>query len=85
VAKQFNVHEAKTHFSRLLDAVIEGEEILITRNGVPVAEIVPARKRGIVLGSGRHDPNINEAALRRDSWWQSMTNEEAQDFIDGRL
>ena len=56
---QFNVHEAKTHFSRLLDLVIEGEEILITRNGIPVAELVPARQQGLVLGAGQDDANIN--------------------------
>ena len=39
----FNVHEAKTHFSRLLDRVLEGEEIVITRNGHPVAQLMPAR------------------------------------------
>jgi prevent-host-death family protein len=62
----FNVHEAKTNFSRLLDRVLEGEEILITRNGVPVAELVPARLRPFPLGAGRNDPNINQEALAGD-------------------
>ena len=37
----FNVHEAKTQFSRLLERVLHGEEVLITRNGVPVASWCP--------------------------------------------
>ena len=36
-----NIHAAKTHFSRLLDAVADGEEILIARAGRPVARLVP--------------------------------------------
>ena len=34
--------EAKTHLSALLDKVVQGEEVLITRRGQPVARLVPA-------------------------------------------
>ena len=34
--------EAKTHLSSLLDAVGQGEEVLITRHGRPIARLVPA-------------------------------------------
>jgi prevent-host-death family protein len=80
----FNVHEAKTHFSKLLDQVLEGEEVLITRNGVPVAELVPARHRPFPLGAGRNDPAINQEALGSDEWWRPMTDEEYEDFLEGR-
>lgn len=36
-----NIHEAKTHFSRLLQRVGGGEEVTIARAGVPVAKLVP--------------------------------------------
>ena len=36
-----NVHEAKTHLSRLLERVEHGEEIVIARAGKPVARLVP--------------------------------------------
>ncbi len=39
--KIVNVYEAKTHFSKLLDRVMGGEEILIGKAGVPVARLVP--------------------------------------------
>jgi prevent-host-death family protein len=39
----YNVHEAKTHLSRLLEQVAEGEEIVIARAGKPVARLVPAK------------------------------------------
>lgn len=37
-----NVHEAKTHLSRLLEAVEQGEEVVIARAGRPVARLVAA-------------------------------------------
>jgi prevent-host-death family protein len=36
-----NVHEAKTHLSRLLDKVSRGEEITIAKAGKPIARLVP--------------------------------------------
>jgi prevent-host-death family protein len=39
--KSYNVHEAKTHLSRLLELVAAGEEVLIAKAGVPVARLVP--------------------------------------------
>lgn len=39
-----SVVEAKTHLSRLLEAAVAGEEVVITRNGVPVARLVPVRE-----------------------------------------
>lgn len=39
--KQFGAFEAKTHFSSLLDAVEQGEQITITKHGRPVAKLIP--------------------------------------------
>lgn len=56
---EVNVHEAKTHLSRLLARVEAGEEILISRAGHPVARLVSARKPtgrrqgGRFVGKGR--------------------------------
>ena len=36
-----HVHEAKTHFSRLLDEVSRGEEVTIAKAGKPIARLVP--------------------------------------------
>lgn len=40
-----NVHQAKTHLSRLLARVQAGEEIIIANAGRPVARLVPATER----------------------------------------
>jgi prevent-host-death family protein len=37
---EVNIHEAKTHLSRLLQRVAAGEEVTIARAGVPVARLV---------------------------------------------
>ena len=37
----FNIHEAKTHFSKLLERVLNGEEVVIAKAGKPVARILP--------------------------------------------
>lgn len=36
-----NIHEAKTHLSRLLEKVEQGEEVVIMRANVPIAKLVP--------------------------------------------
>jgi prevent-host-death family protein len=39
---EVNIHQAKTHLSRLLQRVAAGEEVTIARSGVPVAKLVAA-------------------------------------------
>lgn len=45
-----NVHEAKTHLSRLLDRVEAGEDVIIARAGRPIARLVPIRQGRRLLG-----------------------------------
>ena len=50
-----NVHEAKTNFSKLLERVRRGEEIIIAKNGKPCARLCPlepleARQPGLLEG-----------------------------------
>jgi prevent-host-death family protein len=54
-----NIHEAKTNFSKLIDAVGQGEEIVIAKAGKPAARLVPMqptkaeRKPGALKGKIR--------------------------------
>lgn len=53
--KIVNIHEAKTHFSKLVDAVVHGNEILIAMAGKPVAKLgpistKPKRRFGVLKG-----------------------------------
>ncbi len=45
MAEPVNIHDAKTHFSRLVERVEAGEEITIARGGRPVARLVPLGTR----------------------------------------
>lgn len=52
--KQVNVHEAKTKLSQLLAEVEAGREIVLARNGKPVAKLVPIQaeaKKKLRLGT----------------------------------
>jgi len=42
---EVNIHEAKTHLSRLLAKVAAGEEVIIAHSGEPVARIVPIERQ----------------------------------------
>jgi prevent-host-death family protein len=52
---EVNIHEAKTHLSRLLQRVAAGEEVTIARAGTPVARLVgvEAKKTSRPLGFAR--------------------------------
>jgi len=57
---RLNVHEAKTHLSRYLARLVEGERILLCKRNVPVAEILPLKpartgRRPVGLAKGRFD------------------------------
>jgi antitoxin (DNA-binding transcriptional repressor) of toxin-antitoxin stability system len=67
----FNVYYAKTHFSRLLEQVERGEEVLIARNGEPVAMLValqqgprkPGRLKGRIQMAEDFDAPLPAAVL----------------------
>ena len=63
---EVNIHEAKTHLSRLLQRVAAGEEVTIARSGVPVARLVAVERKMKVrpLGFGPW-PNLDCRRLRR--------------------
>jgi prevent-host-death family protein len=72
-----NIHEAKTHLSRLLERVAIGEEVVIAKAGKPVAKLVPIkssrprRKLGSAKGEFVVPDDFNEPLPREieDSFW----------------
>jgi len=56
-----NIHEAKTHLSRLVERVEAGEEVVIARAGRPVARLVPYRHRTAPRVPGRWRDQITIA------------------------
>jgi prevent-host-death family protein len=67
---EVNVHEAKTHLSRLLARVAQGEEIVIARAGKPIARLVPVEpksRRALGQDKGLFDvPDDFDAPLPDD-------------------
>jgi prevent-host-death family protein len=72
----FNMHDAKTHLSRIIERVESGEEVIIDRAGTPVAKIIPLARRanrnaigslaGLVDLSGDWDSPQTNAEIAAD-------------------
>jgi prevent-host-death family protein len=54
---QMNVHQAKTHLSKLLDQAVAGEEVVIMRSGKPLVRLIPVETAAAprVLGTAKGD------------------------------
>lgn len=61
--KTVNIHEAKTHLSRLLEDVRNGERVTIAKAGQPIADLVPHHKVDIVFGSMAGEFEYDEDAF----------------------
>ncbi len=65
----YNIHDAKTQLSRLIERVERGEEITINRAGTPVAKLVPLprsvrrRGRGSLRGQITFSPDWDSTAV----------------------
>lgn len=62
---QVTVHAAKTNLSRLIEAALAGEEVVIARGSIPVVRLVPIARSGLKLGGlppevGAHMPDFLE-------------------------
>ena len=60
-----NVHEAKTHLSRLLERVEAGDEVTIARSGTPIARLVriearATRRLGLDAGQVQMGEDFND-------------------------
>ena len=76
--KAVNIHEAKTHLSRLVERVEAGEEITLARAGRPVARLVPyvARRRPRTPGS------LKGRIWLADDWDSPKVNAEIADHFE---
>ena len=73
-----NVHAAKTHLSRLLERVEEGEEVVIARAGRPIARLVPFRGR-----IGPRAPGLLRGKITLAPDWDSpKVNEDIADLFN---
>jgi len=76
-APQFNIHDAKTNLSRIIDRVEHGEEIIISRAGKPVAKLIPLVRTVKRVGRG----SLRGKLVLADDWDTPETNSSiARDF-----
>ena len=76
-AAQFNIHDAKTNLSRIIDRVEHGEEIIISRAGTPVAKVIPLNRRVDRVGRG----SLTGQLVMAEDWDSPEVNESiARDF-----
>ena len=80
---EFSVADAKNKLPELIKAVEDGKSVTICRRGVPVVDIVRTQK------SKREKPRFGtlrgKIKILDPDWWKPMTDEEVDDFIEGRL
>jgi prevent-host-death family protein len=60
VTVEVNIHEAKTHLSRLLERVAAGEHVIISKAGRPVADLVPHRSTPVLFGGLKGELSYND-------------------------
>jgi prevent-host-death family protein len=70
MSETINVHEAKTHLSRLLDRAHAGEEIILAKSGKPYARLMPLAPTVVRRQSGRLGGKID------DSFFEPLPEEE---------
>ncbi|HET9143543.1 type II toxin-antitoxin system Phd/YefM family antitoxin [Actinophytocola sp.] len=72
-SEQVNIYEAKTRLSQLVDQAAAGEEIIIARNGRPVARLVPLQRQPV---------NRVPGAWKGKGWIAPDFDDTPQEIID---
>jgi len=76
---EVNVHQAKTHLSKLLERVALGEEVVIAKSGTPVAKLVPIHQpKKRVFGSAKGEFTVPDDLNEGDAEIEKL-------FDEGRL
>jgi prevent-host-death family protein len=67
-----NIHEAKTHLSRLLEQVAAGERVVISKAGTPIADLVPHHASPVNFGGLKGEISYDDEAFGIDPDIQQM-------------
>ena len=76
--KAYNMHEAKTNLSKIINEVKEGEVIYIAKAGKKVAEIKPVEDKTRTIPWGKYTHDIQVA----DDWDSKEVNEEIASYLE---
>lgn len=72
---EINIHEAKTHLSRLIERALSGEEVVIAKSGKPLVRLVRIEQDLPVLGSARG------AFVLKESWDEALSDQELEELF----
>ena len=75
MAVEINIHEAKTHLSRLIERALSGEAVVIAKSGIPLVRLVRIEKDLPELGSARGAFILNE------SWNSALSDQEIEELF----
>jgi prevent-host-death family protein len=78
----YNMHEAKTNFSRLADEVAAGDEVVIARAGKPIMKLVEYVEEPTKLKIGLFDGLMEPVS---DDEWAQMDEEIRAKFVEDDL
>lgn len=79
-----NVHEAKTHFSKILERAHLGEEIIVAKAGKPYARLVPLEPEAAIPKPNRVPGGLKITGDIPDSVWFEPMSEEELDIWEGK-
>lgn len=79
-----NVHEAKTHFSKLLDRAHAGEQIIIAKAGKPYARLVRFEDSSSGEKNRRTPGALKHLGPVPDAFFDPVFNEEELDRLEGK-
>ena len=77
MGRTVNVHEAKTHLSKLLEQVAQGEEVVIAKSGRPVARLVAVKG-----STGRRKPGSAKGQIKISEDFDAPLPEEIHRYFE---
>ena len=72
---EVNIHEAKTHLSRLIERAVSGEDVIIAKAGNPLVRLVRIEQSIPILGSARN------AFVLNDIWDAPLNDSELSELF----
>ena len=72
---EFNIHEAKTHLSRIIEQALAGDEVIIGKAGKPLVRLTPIEPVRPVLGSAEGQ------IVFKQGWDAPLTDAEIEDIF----
>ncbi len=83
-----NIHQAKTHLSKLIEQAVAGEGIVVAKAGKPMVQLVPvgqpgaARPLGLLAGQAKEAPDCWEEDGQVIEWFYGPADQAAPKFAE---